>query len=82
MRGNNATSWTDIADEIEKGLMVPLGNKELNGKLQAVLVIAFTNMAAEIEVMLGNEPCIVCDAGTWSYHRVECKYEFRCSVLT
>ena len=50
--------------------MKPLQNEVLKGKLQAVLVIASTQLMGEIEMVVNGKPCIVCDAGTWAYHKV------------
>ena len=60
----------DIKEEIDKGLKAPVENKTLKGKLKIVLVVASTHLMKEISDVIGNKLSIVCDAGTWSYHKV------------
>jgi hypothetical protein len=49
---------------------VPLQNKSLKGKIQAVLVIASTHLMKEIEDVISPQPCSVYSAGTWYYNEV------------
>jgi hypothetical protein len=75
LQRGGSTNWKDIEDEVEKGLVKPLQNEVLKGKLRAVLVIASTQLMGEIEMVVNGKHCIVCDAGTWAYHKKDGKLE-------